>query len=448
VNGSGWLVLVLLLLLVGGGVAFWIRGEGTPPAVEVAEALLVGQNGIETPVDIADPGSGLRSLRIAAVLGDAETVLVEESYPGNLLSGGQRKAHGVIAALGSPLLERLPSESALRITVRDWSWRGFFSGNETRLEVPVTVDLDPPRVQVSSGLTYVKQGGAGSVNYSVSEAVAADGVQVGEHRYRGHPVPGGTGERIAIFAIPTDVPADVVPRVFAEDKAGNTATARWPVVVKPRVMPEGNVTLGASFLENVVPRLTRVTAGADLKAAFHKINTELRAANEVTIREKLADTASTPYFEGALQQLANSQVTSRFAERRTYFVEGDPVSKATHFGFDLASTAAAPITAAETGRVAHAGELGIYGNCVLVDHGLGLGTLYGHLSRIDVRAGDEVAQGSTLGLSGATGLAGGDHLHFAVLVGDTYVDPLEWWDPKWVQTHIAVRLMPQTPQTP
>ena len=444
-NGSGWLVALLLLLLVGGGVAFWIRGEGTPPVVEMAEVLLVGQNGLETPIDLSDPGSGLRSLRIAAGPADAETVLLEESYPGNLLSGGMRKTHGVVVALAGPLLEKLSNQSTLRITARDWSWRGFFSGNETALEIPVTVDLEPPRVQVSSGLTYVKQGGAGSVNYSVSEAVAADGVQVGEQRYRGHPVPGGTGERIALFAIPTDAPADVVPRVFAEDQAGNTATARWPVVVKPRVMPEGNVTLGASFLENVVPRLTRVTAGADLKAAFHKVNTELRAANEATIRERLVDTASTPYFDGALEQLANSQVTSRFAERRTYFVDGDPVSKATHFGFDLASTAAAPITAAEAGRIVHAGELGIYGNCVLIDHGLGLGTLYGHLSRIDAQVGDEVAQGSTLGLSGATGLAGGDHLHFAVLVGETYVDPLEWWDPKWVKTHVSPRLAPQTP---
>ena len=324
-------------------------------------------------------------------------------------------------------------------------WRGLFSGNETALEIPVEIDLDPPRVQVSSGLTYVKQGGSGAVNYSVSEAVAADGVQVGDHRFQGHPVPGGSGERIAIFAIPTDVPADVTPRVFAEDRAGNTATARWPVVVKPRAMPEGNVTLGASFLENVVPRLTRVTAGTDLKQAFHKINTELRAENERTIRERLAETSPVPYFDGALDQLANSQVTSRFAERRTYFVAGDPVSKAIHFGFDLASTAAAPITAAARGRVVHADELGIYGNCVLVDHGLGVGTLYGHLSRIDVAAGDEVAQGSTLGLSGATGLAGGDHLHFAVLVGDSYVDPLEWWDPKWVATHVTPKLATQTP---
>ncbi len=54
--------------------------------------------------------------------------------------------------------------------------------------------------------------------------------------------------------------------------------------------------------------------------------------------------------------------------------------------------------------------------------------------------GDEVRKGDALGLSGATGLAGGDHLHFAILVGDTYVDPLEWWDPRWIENRIASQL--------
>jgi murein DD-endopeptidase MepM/ murein hydrolase activator NlpD len=135
-------------------------------------------------------------------------------------------------------------------------------------------------------------------------------------------------------------------------------------------------------------------------------------------------------------------VTSRFAEHRSYFVDGEKNSEAIHFGYDLASTAAASITAANSGRIVYADDLGIYGNCVVIDHGFGLATLYGHLSRIDVGEGDEVAKGDALGLSGATGLAGGDHLHFAILVGGTYVDPLEWWDPAWVRTHIEARLAP------
>ena len=103
------------------------------------------------------------------------------------------------------------------------------------------------------------------------------------------------------------------------------------------------------------------------------------------------------------------------------------------------------ITSAAAGRVVFAEELGIYGNCVLVDHGLGLGSLYGHLSRVDVQPGQDVLQGETLGLSGATGLAGGDHLHFAILVGGVYVDPLEWWDPAWVRSNVDTRLATSSP---
>ena len=98
------------------------------------------------------------------------------------------------------------------------------------------------------------------------------------------------------------------------------------------------------------------------------------------------------------------------------------------------------ITAGNGGRVLFAGELGIYGDCVILDHGGGLTSLYAHLSRIDVSEGQSVQKDEVLGLSGETGLAGGDHLHFAILVSGVYVDPKEWWDPKWVREHVEVRL--------
>ena len=60
---------------------------------------------------------------------------------------------------------------------------------------------------------------------------------------------------------------------------------------------------------------------------------------------------------------------------------------------------------------------------MVLDHGLGVASLYGHLASFDVGEGDDVEKGQVLGRSGATGLAGGDHLHFAILVGDTYVEP-------------------------
>jgi murein DD-endopeptidase MepM/ murein hydrolase activator NlpD len=180
----------------------------------------------------------------------------------------------------------------------------------------------------------------------------------------------------------------------------------------------------------------------DLSAAFDRINTELRASNEAKIAEIVSNSSETKLWNGVFTQLPNSQVTSRFAERRSYFVDGQRVSEATHFGYDLASTAGAPIYASNSGQVVFAAELGIYGDCVIIDHGLGLFSLYAHLSSLGVSVGDRVEQNAELGLSGETGLAGGDHLHFAVIIGGTYVEPLEWWDPVWVRSHVEAHLAP------
>jgi murein DD-endopeptidase MepM/ murein hydrolase activator NlpD len=440
VNTSSLFAILLVLLLVAGGVAVWIRGEGEPPAIDAPESVLVGRAGATVHVAATDPRSGLRDLRVVVQHAGGELPLLDERFPGNTLSGGVRTAHEADIALDPKALAGLEGDALLRISSRDYSWRDFLSGNETVLRIPLSVDVDPPAVYVSTGLTYVKTGGAGAVVYRISEPVTRDGVRVGEQWFRGYPHPNGQeGERIALYAVPADADAKISLRVVAQDAAGNEGSSGWPVVVQPRPQPTGNVTLPKSFLDDVVPRLAGgpVTDGS---TAFHEINTKMRAENEARIRELLAESSPRPLFDGALDQLDNSQVTSRFAERRTYFVDGNAVSKAVHYGYDLAATAAAPITAAAAGRVAYAGELGIYGNCVLLDHGLGLATLYGHLSRIDVQAGSEVSRGQTLGLSGATGLAGGDHLHFAVLVGETYADPLEWWDPSWMVTHVMDKL--------
>jgi murein DD-endopeptidase MepM/ murein hydrolase activator NlpD len=308
----------------------------------------------------------------------------------------------------------------------------------------VAIDRNPPRIAVETGLTYVRRGGAGVVVYSLSEDATRDGVTVGETFFPGFPL---GGRRVAVYAVPANAPAAPAFRVVAEDAAGNLTSASWPVVLNERELPHADVRLPASFLDGKVQALAQsegIEAG-DALEAFQRINTEVRARNEARIREALAESAAERLWEGAFEQLANSKVTSRFAEQRRYYVGDAPVSEATHYGYDLASTQGAPITAAAAGRVVFAGELGIYGNCVILDHGLGVGSLYGHLSSIEAEVGKSVERGAKLGRSGETGLAGGDHLHFAVLVGGVYVDPLEWWDPGWMRGNVDERFAAPAP---
>jgi murein DD-endopeptidase MepM/ murein hydrolase activator NlpD len=129
-------------------------------------------------------------------------------------------------------------------------------------------------------------------------------------------------------------------------------------------------------------------------------------------------------------------VFSNFAETRTYLYRGRPVDTQVHVGFDLASTKQSPVPAANAGQVAFAGPLTIYGNTVILDHGLGLQTLYAHLSTLAIKEGDAVTKGQELGRSGTTGLAVGDHLHFEVLVSGTSVTPIEWWDGRWIRDRV------------
>jgi murein DD-endopeptidase MepM/ murein hydrolase activator NlpD len=445
VTARGWLGIVLLGLLVGAGALAWVRAEGAAPALVAPPSLVLGAAGRDVEISASDADSGVRELAAVFVHAGGEQELARESFPGSFLRGGDPAAARALSLrLDAKTLGAAEGNAFLRLSARDWSWRGTFAGNETRLELPVTIDLSAPRLSVASGLTYVERGGSGAVVYSVSERTARDGVQVGDRFYAGVPRPGGSdpNARMAIFAIATDAPPAPPIRVVAEDDAGNAASAGWSVVLKERQFPRANITLPEQFLEVKVAELAqneKIEAATPVET-FHAINTELRAANEARIREIASSASPEKRWNGGFRQLNNSKVTSVFAERRSYFVDGQQVSEATHYGYDLAATANTPITASNAGRVLFAGPLGIYGDCVLVDHGMGITSLYGHLSRVDVREGESVAQGQTLGLSGATGLAGGDHLHFAILVGGTYVDPVEWWDAKWVETHVEAQL--------
>ena len=218
--------------------------------------------------------------------------------------------------------------------------------------------------------------------------------------------------------------------------------AGWATRIQERSFEDVRIKLPQRFLDQKVRELAGEVGldASDAVTAFQQLNTEVRAANESRISGIVESSSSEKLWEGAFLQMPSSRVTSRFAEARTYLVDGQEVSKAIHYGYDLASHGHAPIAAANRGRVLFVGDLGIYGQTVILDHGGGLTSLYGHLSALEVREGDLVEKGEELGRSGETGLAGGDHLHFAIQVGGVYVDPLEWWDAKWVREHVEVQL--------
>jgi murein DD-endopeptidase MepM/ murein hydrolase activator NlpD len=146
------------------------------------------------------------------------------------------------------------------------------------------------------------------------------------------------------------------------------------------------------------------------------------------------------HWQGIFSRLPNAANRARFADHRTYYYKGREIDRQVHLGIDLASVSNSPVPAGNTGVVVFAQHLGIYGKTVILDHGYGLFSMYSHLSQIAVQVGGRVSRGDKLGRTGSTGMAGGDHLHFSILINDTFVNPVEWWDRKWIQNNVTSKI--------
>ena len=245
----------------------------------------------------------------------------------------------------------------------------------------------------------------------------------------------------ALFAHPYNAPADKRAVVVATDKAGNTRQLPLTYELKNVKYKKSTIALSDSFLQNkVAPLADAGSRQGSPKDLFVAVNKRVRKENEDKITEVTKKTSPQILWKGAFTQLSNSKVEASFADHRTYIYKGKEVDQQTHLGFDLAVTQHVPVVAAAAGTILNASWLGIYGNCVIIDHGLGVQSLYGHLMSFDVKVGDTVTRGQQVGRSDSTGLAGGDHLHFTLLVGGHMVNPVEWWDPHWMTDRVDRKL--------
>ena len=150
-------------------------------------------------------------------------------------------------------------------------------------------------------------------------------------------------------------------------------------------------------------------------------------------RETLVETFSIQPFS----PLKNGAVMASFGDHRTFNYQGQNVSESNHMGLDLASTKQAPILLSNPGVVTLSEFVGINGNTLIIYHGLGLSTLYAHLTSQNVNVGDTLNAGEVIAKTGNTGLALGDHLHFSVLVQGHEVWTAEWLDSHWIKANIT-----------
>ncbi len=309
-------------------------------------------------------------------------------------------------------------------------------------EREVTVVTQPPVLNVDSEQHYLYLGMADLATFSVSGAWTDAGVRVGDQTFRAWPMPGGKPGLFSLYAFAWNMPPDTVPVVFAENGAGNDVGSALTVVFPKKEQPHyttHDLQVSDAFLQKVINELDPNGTG-DPVARFVRINSEMRRANNQTLSELRTKTADKFLWSRPFIRQPHSQAEANFADVRNYIYHGKKIDQQVHLGYDLAVTQHVGVQASNDGKVVYAAPLGIYGNCIVVDHGYGLQTIYGHLSRIDVHEGDVVKQGQVMGLSGQTGMAGGDHIHFAMQLDGVQIDPKEWWDVHWIKDHIARRV--------
>ena len=433
-----WFTIIVIPSFFVVGALGYLAWRQNVPGVSASLDPVPRWIGVKTPlaVDLRASRGGVRSVEIRLRQGSAKVVIVQQAFTGSP-TNEQRVALQVTGAT----LGLREGGATLEVLARDGFWRPIRVDDRPILTTQVTLDFTPPSLEVVAATRYWAQGGGGLVVLR-SRGATRVAVTVGGLAFPAYPAgPPESSLFVDLVALPWNYEAGTPITASAQDEAGNITSRAVAVEVKPRRFRTDTIEIKDEFLERKLPELLPERAGpiaaGDRLAAFLTVNRDRRKQAE-EVKRALADkTQPRPVWEGAFVQPLNTKVFSNFAETRTYRYHGQAVDTQMHFGYDLASVQQSPVPAANSGVVVFAGPLSIYGNAVVVDHGLGLQTLYGHLSSIAVKEGDQIAKEQELGRTGSTGLALGDHLHYEVLINGVSVTPLEWWDARWIRDHVG-----------
>ncbi|MCX7982684.1 MAG: M23 family metallopeptidase [Syntrophales bacterium] len=424
--------LVLLIVVI---VAFFFTlGEFGKPIITVSPITHIGQKTTITAI-FADDKTGLYDIQITITQGkDTHSIVMEKLK--------EKTTHKSISFSIEPKVMKLTDGPAtLSFIARDRSiWK-----NEGKLHLLVTIDATPPQISILSPITYINPGGTGAVAFRVSKPVNVVGIKVGEDFFPAYPASiNGTPGYLTYFAYPPDESAgQVAIKVYVRDLSGNEVSAHVDHSILKRKFRHDKMPLSDQFLEKKMPEFVLLDPslkGKSMIDVFIHVNSTMRKENNEFIRQLCTRSEAKKLWEGSFLRMRNASPMAQFGDRRTYTYQGKEIGTSIHQGVDLASTANASIEAANNGIVVFTGSLGIYGNTVIIDHGQGLFSLYAHLASIKAQKGQTVKKGEIIGVSGQTGLAGGDHLHFSIIVSGQFVDPREWWDAHWIKDNVEKKL--------
>ncbi len=424
-----FLLVVLGILAVGGYLFFQ---DMDPPELTLSPTVEKISSGQPLLVTATDEKSGIKSISVYVRKGGHGKTIFQQEFDGSATT----------QTVTFNLKEAGFNEGAfdLEVQAADGSFAGFGKGNSITKSYALRLDNTPPRFSIKTQPPYVRRGGSCCIVYSITKDVKETGVMVGEHYFPAYRQP--NGDYICFFAYPHFMTSqEFQPQLKAVDLAENTARARVPVYKVNRNFRRDTVDIGDRFLNTKMPEFESLVPG-DMSPAerFAIVTRDLRAANAAALLEIGRQSAPSMLWNASFLRQPGA-TRANFADHRIYTYKKEKLNvESTHLGLDIASTVHSPVGVAASGKVVFAGPLGIYGNLVVVDHGLGLQTLYSHLSDIQVQPGQDLARGDILGLTGETGIAFGDHLHFGITISGMEVEPIEWLDANWIRDNITARL--------
>lgn len=440
-------LIILLLVIIAVPTVFItvLRLENEKPSIIIES--IPNSIGISQPIilKVSDIKSGIRNIKVSLIQNEKETTLYQKKFStSSFYSGGSVREELIKIKIEPGNAGLKDGKAVLQVAAADYAWRGWWHGNRAYFEKSLTIDTKPPEIDIFSWVHNIIQGGSGLVVYKVSEPCISTGVQVGDNFFPGHA--GYAKDQtvfISFFALDYKQGNSTQLFVQAIDEAGNRSKAGFSHYIKARKFKQDIINISDRFLEWKMPEFqldSSAKNSSSIKNKFLEINNKLRQANFEKIAQIVQKTDKILYWQGAFLRLPKSANRAGFADHRSYKYNGDIIDHQVHLGVDLASVAHSPVPAGNNGRVAFAGSIGIYGKTVIIDHGFGLFSMYSHLSRIVVQKDQILSKGEVIGRTGTTGLAGGDHLHFSMLVHNVFVNPLEWWDETWIQNNILSKL--------
>ena len=426
--------------------------EGKAPVVDAALPSGYLKNGYELSITLSDLKTGLQQVRVTISQQGKETTLMDKRYesPGlvGIFSASKTLTDSFMVPIEVSKSGITDGEVNLSITVSDNSLWGWGRGNSSHIEKKLIFDSKPPEIAVLSDQHNIERGGSGLIIYKVFEDGIKSGVRVGDKYFPGHP---GLFEnkniQACFFALNYLQGPGTEINLIAEDMSGNITKKRFSYYIRDKQYPTDTLEISDSFLGRKMKEFDLGLKeevfqgeGNPLLKKFLYINGELRQENEEIVLKASSVSDPVKYWEGSFTSLSRSEKKAGFADHRIYQYKGSEIDRAVHLGIDLASTANSPVYPANKGKVILTKSIGIFGNTVVIDHGFGLCSLYSHLSEITVREGDRVEKETQIGFTGLTGMAAGDHLHFSMMVGNVFVNPIEWWDDSWIKNNITSKI--------